>query len=229
MQDKVAKPLGGGRTTHGVVRIGDTVRRPATPNSIFVRSLLAHLERSEFTGVPRYLGMDEENRDIFNYLPGDVPTELGDHSDPVLEAAAKLIRGFHDATATLVNTDAAARSGIEVVCHNDLSPCNAVFRAGIPVALIDFDEVCLGTRAFDLGYAAWLWLDWGNPEWSAAHQLSRLRSFLAAYGPGPTEPEVIASAIQRQAIVIAAGFRTGNRNMAEWALDCRKWTLGQLG
>ncbi len=228
MQDKPAEPMRGGRTTLGVVKIGETVRRPVTPNSAFVRSLLAHLERFEFTGVPRFLGLDDEDRDILTYLAGDVPTELGEHSDLVLEAAAKLIRGFHDATATLVNTDAAAQSGIEVVCHNDLSPCNTVFRAGIPMALIDFDEACPGTRAFDLGYAAWLWLDWGNPEWSAAHQLSRLRTFLAAYGPGPTEPAVIASAIQRQAIVTAEGLRTGNQRMADWALDCRQWTLSQL-
>ena len=146
----LAEPLRGGRTTLGVVKLGETVRRPATPNSIFVRNLLRHLERSGFAGAPRHLGVDEDNRDVFSYLPGEVPSELGEHEDHVLQAAARLIRGFHDATAAMVDSDAASCSGLEVVCHNDLSPCNAVFRAGIPVALIDFDAACPGTRAFDL-------------------------------------------------------------------------------
>jgi len=42
----LAEPLRGGRTALGAVRIGETVRRPATPNSVFVRSLLMHLEQS---------------------------------------------------------------------------------------------------------------------------------------------------------------------------------------
>jgi aminoglycoside phosphotransferase (APT) family kinase protein len=108
------------------------------------------------------------------------------------------------------------------------TPCNAVFRAGVPVALIDFDAACPGTRAFDLGYAAWLWLDWGNTEWSAADQLRRLRLFLSSYGPGPTESEVIESAIRRQSIVMAAGVRTGNADMTKWASDCQQWTLSHM-
>jgi hypothetical protein len=108
------------------------------------------------------------------------------------------------------------------------TPCNAVFRAGVPVALIDFDAACPGTRAFDLGYAAWLWLDWGNTEWSAADQLRRLRLFLSSYGPGPTESEVIESAIGRQSIVMAAGVRTGNADMTKWASDCQQWTLSHM-
>ena len=228
MQDDHAEPLSGGRTTFGVVRIGDTVRRPATPNSIFVRSLLAHLERSAFNAVPRHLGTDEGGREIFSFLPGDVPNELGNHSDHVLESAAKLIRSFHDATAPMVQSEAAVLSGLEVVCHNDLSPCNFVFRAGDPVALIDFDAACPGTRAFDLGYAVWLWLDWGNLDWSAIDQLRRLRLFLAAYGRGPTESEVVSMAIRRQAIVMAEGHRAANQSMVEWARKSREWTLSHL-
>ena len=68
----------------GVMKIGATVRRPATANSIFVRSLLTHLERLGFAGAPRYLGTDENARDVFSYLPGDVPLELGEHNDEVL-------------------------------------------------------------------------------------------------------------------------------------------------
>jgi hypothetical protein len=48
--------LSGGRVTDGVVRIGDTVRRPAKDNSPFVRELLSHLTAQGFDGAPRYLG-----------------------------------------------------------------------------------------------------------------------------------------------------------------------------
>jgi aminoglycoside phosphotransferase (APT) family kinase protein len=52
-----------------------------------------------------------------------------------------LIRRFHDAT---VGTPLA--EGPAVVCHGDLSLCNTVFRGGVPVALIDFDNAAPGAR-----------------------------------------------------------------------------------
>jgi Ser/Thr protein kinase RdoA (MazF antagonist) len=127
-----------------------------------------------------------------------------------------------------VHSGAAVSARLEVICHNDLSPCNAVFRAGVPVALIDFDAACPGTRAFDLGYAAWLWLDWGNTAWSAADQFRRLRLFLSSYGPEPTQSEVIEAAVRRQSIVMAAGVRNDNAEMTKWAADCRQWTLSHM-
>jgi hypothetical protein len=45
--------------TRGVVRVGDTVRRPATPASTYVAALLDLLEQRGFAGAPRYLGRDE--------------------------------------------------------------------------------------------------------------------------------------------------------------------------
>jgi hypothetical protein len=38
------EPLEGGRQTVGVVRVGDTVRRPLQPNSERVHAVLRHLE-----------------------------------------------------------------------------------------------------------------------------------------------------------------------------------------
>src|SRR2546423_14360208 len=135
-------PLRGGRVTAGVTRVGETVRRPAGPSSAYVRALLLLLERRGFDGVPRFLGVDGRGRDILSFLPGDVPSELdSSFAAGVLAEAARLIRCYHDATAA---SDLAGPC--EVVCHNDLSPCNAVFRDGVPVALIDLDAVAPGTR-----------------------------------------------------------------------------------
>ena len=43
-------PLAGGDVTEGVVRVGDTVRRPVGPHSPLVHALLAHLESAGFEG-----------------------------------------------------------------------------------------------------------------------------------------------------------------------------------
>jgi Ser/Thr protein kinase RdoA (MazF antagonist) len=213
-------PLIGGRVTAGVVRVENTVRRPPTTNSDFVRRLLDHLATRDFEGAPSFLGTDERGRDILAFVDGDVPTELTYHDDDTLRAAASLIRRFHDLSAELV---AAQAVGIEVICHNDLSPCNFVFRAGAPVAMIDFDAAAPGSRLHDLGYAAWLWLDLGSPTVTASEQKRRLAVFVETYGmysPG----SILSAALKRQTILVAEGHRIGNAAMAQWATECMEWT-----
>src|SRR5215211_7796433 len=128
-------PLSGGRLTAGVVRVGDTVRRPNGPHSTFVHALLTHLDAVGFAGAPRLLGFDEHGREILSYVAGWVPPNLDHFPDAVLVHAARLLRALHDATA---GTSLAGDQ--EVVCHNDPSPCNYVFRESRPVAFIDFDH-----------------------------------------------------------------------------------------
>ncbi|MGW4802358.1 hypothetical protein ACWEPC_59100, partial [Nonomuraea sp. NPDC004297] len=48
--------LVGGDVTEGVVRVGDTVRRPVGFNAPLVHALLRHLEEVSFAGAPRLLG-----------------------------------------------------------------------------------------------------------------------------------------------------------------------------
>jgi hypothetical protein len=45
-------PLAGGNMSGGVVRVGDTVRRPAGPWTPAVRALLTHLHEAGFRGAP---------------------------------------------------------------------------------------------------------------------------------------------------------------------------------
>ena len=219
-------PLRGGRITPGVVRVGDTVRRPPTPHSDFVRRLLDPLQAEHFDAAPVASGTDDLGRDVLSFIAGDVPAELSFHPDRVLSAAARLIRRFHDATATLVDSPAARRAGFEVVCHNDLSPCNFVFVDRLPVAIIDFDAASPGARVHDLAYAAWLWLDLGSPDTAPHEQARRLSLFLDAYGPGRTVRTGFVRAIStRQTIAAARGRQTGDADMAAWAEACRDWTL----
>jgi hypothetical protein len=220
--------LSGGRTTRGVVRIGATIRRPRQLATPFVVALIGHLERVGFDAAPRFLGVDEAGRIILSFIEGAVPADLGWHEDVVLSEAARLIRRYHDATAALMDSPAARSAGLEVVCHNDLSPCNAVFRDGLPTALIDFDAAAPGTRLHDLGYAAWLWLDLGNEDIDVATQRRRLRLFTQAYGFDGNGKQVVDAVLVRQQILVAEEQRLGNRRMAQWATHCREWTLKNL-
>lgn len=172
------RPLRGGRVTPGVVLVGETVRRPKSENWRFVRALLSQLRESSFEGAPRFLGTDEQGREILSYLPGEVPADLdAAFADLTLEDAARLIRRFHDATAGTPISD-----GYETVCHGDLSPCNFVFRDGRPVGMIDFDAAAPNMRLQDLGYAVFLWLNLGTDGPSPAEQARRTAVFSRAYG-----------------------------------------------
>ena len=69
MSDEV--PLGGGSSVDGVVRVGDTVRRPPTHATQLMRDVLVHLADVGFDAAPRWLGLDERGRDVLTFLEGD--------------------------------------------------------------------------------------------------------------------------------------------------------------
>ena len=66
--------------TTGVVRIGDTVRRPVGRWTPAVHSLLRHLEKVGFEGAPRVLGIDEKGREVLTYLPSDPTPSWSDQA-----------------------------------------------------------------------------------------------------------------------------------------------------
>jgi Ser/Thr protein kinase RdoA (MazF antagonist) len=212
--------LSGGRTNLGVLRIGNRVHRPLRPNSEFVQAFLAYLHEQGFDAVPKPLGFDKKGREVLSFIEGEVPEELGFYDDDVLISAAKLIRAYHDASSNFV-------PNFEVICHNDLSPCNFVFRDGKAVAIIDFDAAAPGSSVMDLGYAAWLWLDIGNEDIEVPDQNRRLQLFLSTYDEDDVK-KVIEAMLQRQTMLIDEGKRLGNTAMQGWAQTCHKWTAKHL-
>ncbi|MDX3225116.1 phosphotransferase [Streptomyces sp. ME19-01-6] len=171
--------LTGGRITKGVVRVGDTVRRPVGPHSPFVHRLLRHLEDVGSDAAPRLLGTDAKGREVLSFQHGEVVTAFRarDWSPAQITAAAQLLRRLHDATAGTPIAD-----GAETVCHNDFSPLNVAFVDGLPASAFDFDQAAPGPRARDLAYAAWLWLLGAEITGHLDHQLALLRTFLDVYG-----------------------------------------------
>ena len=176
--------LPGGFVT-SVVRAGNTVRRSPPEDPEFVHALLRWFEQRDWSGAPRFLGTDERGREVLSFIAGHVAWEPVQPpsvtSDASLARLAALVREFHDLTA---GTPLAG--GAEVVCHNDLSPKNTVYRdngAGMaPVTFIDWDIAAPGKRVHDIAHVCWQYLGLGSGVTDPAAAGSRMRLICDAYG-----------------------------------------------
>ncbi|MEU4218664.1 phosphotransferase [Actinoplanes sp. NPDC026623] len=190
-------PQLGGRMTPGVVRVGDTVRRPGSPASPFVAQLLTHLASRGFEGAPGYLGEDRAGREILTYVPGEVPAKWRAFADEQVARAAILLRRMHDASRDL----AERLGGGDVVCHHDPGPNNTVFRDGLPVAFIDFDFAAVGDPLEDVGYLAWSWCVSSKPaRGPATGQARQVRVLADAYGLSEDQRRRLPAAIENRFI-----------------------------
>ena len=157
-------PLSGGNVTAGVVRVGDTVRRPAGPWTPAVHALLRHLEDKGFAGAPRALGIDAAGREMLTFAEGAAAWPWAAFrplmTDDALLRVAALIGAYHAAVADFhPPPDArwspiAPASGAELVCHNDLAPWNLIVGPAGELTFIDWDLAAPGARRSDLAYAA---------------------------------------------------------------------------
>lgn len=191
-------PLGGGASLDGVVRVGDTVRRPPQHATQLMRDVLQHLERVGFDAAPRWLGFDEQGRDVLSWIDGDTFVErgrmhpyIGEPGDRIvfddrqLTAAFELLRRYHDTFAD------------EVICHGDYGPWNLVWRDALPVAIIDFDNVYRGDPADDVGYALRMFVSYGFGPWTPEESVRRTRVALAGYGRDFDVPALLAAEYAR--------------------------------
>ncbi|MCZ9354112.1 phosphotransferase family protein [Streptomyces sp. NPDC058794] len=101
-------------------------------------------------------------------------------SDESLVAVARLVREFHDLTA-----DTALAGEREVVCHNDLSPKNTVYRPVSgelrPVAFIDWDLAAPGARIHDVAHVCWQYLGLGPAVVDVGEAARRMRLIADSY------------------------------------------------
>ena len=180
--DQAEIPLAGGDVTDGVVRVGDTVRRPVGPHSPLVHALLTHLESVGFPGAPRFLGIDGSGREVLSYIDGEVagrprPPWIADETR--LASVGRLVRAYDDAAASftpppdvLPGTEPAEPPGIppapgyppELIGHVDITPENVIFRNGRAYALIDFDLAKPATRADEMCNVMLWWAPLFDPR-----------------------------------------------------------------
>lgn len=234
--------LPAGDVTVGVVRIGDTVRRPHQESSERVAAYLRHLEAVGFVGAPRYLGVDAQGRDVLTYLEGDVPgspVEPWAAADDVLPGVASLVRRLHDASDGYVAPPRADPAGRpqpllpsdepRLVAQRDVTPQNTVFRGGLAWGLVDFDLCGWTTRSVDLANTAMHWVPLCDPvdrepvyaDVDIAH---RLRLMLDAYG---------RDAVTAERFLHAAELRfAGSYDIMRWSAEhlgggwARMWAEG---
>lgn len=220
-QDEV--PLHGGNVSAGVVRVGDTVRRPAGPWSVAVDALLRHLDDVGFSCAPRSLGFDERGRHVVEYVDGPVQMPF-EPDDPVsaLRQVGHLLRSFHDAAAEFVApADAVWNVVIEpdrsdLIVHHDPAPWNLVLGADRWV-LIDWDGAGPGSRLWDLSYAAhgFVPLAPQTPPHDAGRRLSALAD---GYGLDEQGRQALAGMLVRRIRSMYDLLERGHREQVQpWA------------
>ena len=244
---RAAIPLPGATAHRGlVVRVGDTVLRPAAPCWRATHALLAHLAAAGFDGAPRALAVNA-GTETLTYMEGQaavlpMPAELV--TDAALVSVADLLRRYHRAAASF---DPAgyrwprpipARFRTGLVSHNDVHPANLVFRDGRAVALIDFDLAGPGSAVWDVVAAARSWAPLFDEQDIAdsrqGRALERFRIFLDACELTRAERRGVAEAVVANhdwtyAIVTEAaaaghqGFADHWNQVAGTAARARRW------
>ena len=204
-------PLLGGDVTEGLVRIGDTVRRPRLPESDLVEAVLTFLEDTEFDGAPRFLGIDNQGRQALSFVHGQVagrpwPDWVAD--DDRAASVARLVRRFDDAMQPfgipqdlvidswpdLPGMPASIAGPPSFVGHMDVTPENVVFVDGQARALIDFDLARPTDRVGEVCNVLLWWaplMPTGDrePAVRAVDPIARAALIVDAYGLEPADRE----------------------------------------
>lgn len=155
---------GGGRTL--VTRRSDVVFREAKPWTVSVHLLLRHLEDAGFAESPRIAGsgFDERGRETLTHIDGEL-VHPAPWSDEALIRVGQITRRLHDTTASfLPPVDAIWQSwflrelggGRRVIGHGDIAPWNTLTRAGMPIALIDWEYAGPLDPMAELARVCWL-------------------------------------------------------------------------
>ncbi|MCG7346279.1 phosphotransferase [Sporosarcina sp. ACRSL] len=194
--------LTGGNVSN-VYRLADTVRRELKPDNHKTHKLLQHLDRKGFDYAPKFIGIDEKNREVLSFIEGEAgtyPLKKYMWSNEVLQEIAKMLRLYHDAVSDFPllhewEPMEHTPNNIEVVCHNDFAIYNIIFDQEKPVGIIDFDVVAPGPRLWDIAYTLYTCVPlsrhyhtekgetvYYNPTKDAERIKQRVELFFESYG-----------------------------------------------
>ncbi|KAA6462982.1 aminoglycoside phosphotransferase family protein [Acidobacteria bacterium AB60] len=214
--------LRGGNTAASVVRRGTTVRKPVTPSTPAVQGFVRHLRAVGFQAAPEPLGVDDEGRQVWEYVSGPLWHDGKTHSSSDLRRVGAIIRELHEAAASFEMPESArwnmryARNDHELVCHNDLAPWNLVCGEDRWV-FIDWDGTAPATRLWDLAWSSLSFPPF-EPEGDLAAAAGGLRALLDGYGlDGSRYGELIGLMVTRARAehdLIAEGAREGQQPWA---------------
>jgi hypothetical protein len=226
-------PLRGGNVSSGVVRVGDTVRRPVGPWTPAVHALLRHLHAAGYEGAPRPMGLDERGREVLSFIPGAVAWPDNVHlldGDDQLRRVARLIREFHDAVAGFRPPPDAEwqalipAEGSGIIAHHDLAPWNLVIGEQ-QWAFIDWDCAAPGSRLWDLAYAMHGFVPLSaNPGYQRGDAPRRMRLLADEYGLRQAQRELLVPMLARRTLAMHEFLaRQAARGAQPWA---RLWRQG---
>lgn len=164
-----------------------------------MRDLLLQLEQVGFDAAPRWLGVDDEGREILSWIDGDTLTERGrmhpyvgdppervEFDDDQLRSAFDLLRRYHDACGADM-----------LICHGDFGPWNIVWRDRAALAMIDFDDAYVGDPSEDVAYALRTFVSYGLSPADPGELVRRTRLALAAYGRTFDVPAILEGEYDR--------------------------------
>jgi Ser/Thr protein kinase RdoA (MazF antagonist) len=213
--------LYGGNVADSVVRVGATVRKPATSATRSVEALLEHLFEVGFRGAPQTLGRDEKGRQVLEYVPG-ATQEPFSYSSEELGRVGQLIREFHAAAKSFVPPAGAEWKVVirpdseELICHHDLAPWNLV-RGEERWVFIDWDGSGPGSVLWDVAYAGQTFvplIHGGVPGIDAP----RLRCFVDGYGLDRSQREKLPELmVARTRAMFELGERAAITGEQPWA------------
>lgn len=202
--------LSGGRDD-AIFKQNDTVIRPLSAHSEAVHRLLTHLHQEGFTSCPQFISSDGKN-EILSFVEGETynyPLRGAIASDEALMSAARLLRQFHDASATFLQHDhrkqhwmLPTREPAEVICHGDFAPYNVALKGQTVLGVFDFDTAHPAPRLWDIAYAVYCWAPFKTHHidklGSLDQQIARAKMFLDAYGVSEQERvSLVSTMVQR--------------------------------
>jgi hypothetical protein len=239
--DEQEEPLFGGLVNGRVVRIGETVRRPAGPWTPTIHALLAHLQNKGFP-APRPLGLDDKGREVLSFLPGTAsnrpwPKILLTHAGAWQVGA--MLRAYHMAVADFVPPSPTiwrhgpqALAPGEVVLHGDYAPHNLIWSSEGLSGVIDFELARPGLPVEDAVFAA-LRVAHLRPDETAPpgfggvpDRRGRLESFAVGFGCEPGF--LLAAAISVQRGELDRIVRLGGAAIEPWASFLRLGLADQV-
>ncbi|GEL95684.1 phosphotransferase [Cellulomonas composti] len=210
-----------GGNVGGAVLVGNTVRRPTGPWTPAVHELLGFLAAAGLPLVPRALGIDERDREILTYLPGEVvPIGERELTDAQLTSTARWLREYHRVVADFPRgsrrwrfVETALAPG-QIICHHDMAMYNLAFDGDELVGVFDWDVAGPGVPLDDLAMLAWA-SPLLHPDDDARRMAHGLR--VLADGYGDVDPVSLLRHVEQRMTDssdrISAGQRAGDAGM----------------
>ncbi|UCG44594.1 MAG: phosphotransferase, partial [Candidatus Bathyarchaeota archaeon] len=140
-------------------------------------------------------------------------------SDLQLYSFMKIVREFHDISRDFVKSEPL------VLCHDDLIPCNVIFRDDYPFVIIDWDSVHPDERWQDLTYILWSWINIGNRR-ENGNIVSQMSSALKVYGADETTKDDFADKLSqrmKRVLVDVDMSRDDYGEIEEWVQRSVQW------